>query len=88
MTMNATGKEEAGMLEWLKSLVNTVEIQNRVGLSNAEIKLLQKDFAKLLSVAVQTIRNWERDRFLPKKESVAKIAKFFQIEEKFLLTLY
>jgi hypothetical protein len=47
MTINAPEKERAIMLEWLKSFINTVEIQNRVGLSNAEIKLLKKDFSDL-----------------------------------------
>ena len=51
-----------------------------------EKQLLQKDFAKLLSVDVQTIRNWERDRFLPKRESLVKLAEFFQVDKKTLLS--
>jgi len=38
-----------------------------------------------LGVSPDSIGNWEEDRFLPKKESLVKLAFFFQIDEKFLL---
>ena len=50
-----------------------------------ERQLQQKDLAKLIDASVQSIRNWEADRFLPGKESLAKLASFFQIDEQFLL---
>jgi len=34
-----------------------------------------------LGVSHDSIRNWEKDRFLPGKESIIKLAKVFQVEE-------
>jgi len=49
-----------------------------------ERKLSQRDLACLLGVSHDSIRNWENERFFPKKQSLAKLASFFQIDEKFL----
>jgi len=50
-----------------------------------ERQLQQRDLAKLIDASVQSIRNWEADRFLPGKESMAKLASFFQIDMKYLM---
>ncbi len=49
-----------------------------------EKQLSQRELARLSKVSHDSIRNWEGDRFMPKKESLAKLASFFQIDEKFL----
>jgi len=50
-----------------------------------ERQLQQRDLARLLGVSHDSIRNWEGDRFLPKKESLANLASFPLIGEKCLL---
>ena len=46
-----------------------------------ERNLSQRDLAKLLDVSAESILKWEKDRFLPGKESIIKLAKVFQVEE-------
>ena len=46
-----------------------------------EKKLSQRDLAQLLKVSDDSIRNWEGDRFLPKKENLAKLVAFFEIDD-------
>ena len=48
-------------------------------------KLSQRGLARLLDVSYDSIRNWEGDRFLPKRESLEKLAKVFQMEESTLI---
>ena len=52
-----------------------------------EKQLSQRELARLLKVSHDSIRNWERDRFLPGKESIIKLAKVFQIDQDILLSL-
>ena len=35
------------MLNWLKSMISMTDVQNKVGLSEKEVRLLKKDFSKL-----------------------------------------
>ena len=44
--------------------------------------LCQKDVAKLLGVANDTVTYWENDRSMPSKENLIKLMKLFDIEEK------
>ena len=46
-----------------------------------EKQLSQRELAGLLEVSHDSIRNWEKDRFLPGKESIIKLAQVFQVEE-------
>ena len=48
-------------------------------------KLSQRALARLLGVSHDSIRNWENERFFPKNESFAKLAKVFQVEEATLI---
>jgi len=50
-----------------------------------EKQFSQRELARLSKVSHDSIRNWEGDRFFPEKESLAKLASFFQIDEQFLL---
>ena len=42
-----------------------------------EKQLSQRDLANLLAISHDSIRNWEKDRFLPNQTSQEKLAKFF-----------
>ena len=46
-----------------------------------ENQLSQRELARRAKVSHDSIRNWEGDRFLPKKESLAKLASLLQIGE-------
>ncbi|TDI81048.1 MAG: XRE family transcriptional regulator [Caldithrix sp.] len=47
-----------------------------------EKRLSQKELAKLFNVSDESIRNWEKDRFLPKSAFLERIGQFFQIDKK------
>jgi DNA-binding XRE family transcriptional regulator len=44
--------------------------------------LYQKDVAKVLGVANDSITYWENDRCVPKKDNLIKLMKFFEIDEE------
>ena len=50
-----------------------------------EKQFSQRELARLAKVSHDSIRNWEQDRFRPKKESLVKLAKVFQVEETTLI---
>ena len=50
-----------------------------------EKQFSQRELARLAKVSHDSIRNWEKERFFPKKESLARLAKVFQVEETTLI---
>jgi transcriptional regulator with XRE-family HTH domain len=44
--------------------------------------LQQKDVAKLLGVANDSVTYWENDRCLPRKNNLTKLMRFFGIEKE------
>lgn len=45
----------------------------------------QKDFASKFKVSAGTVSNWESDRRFPDKDTLLKIAEFFNVTTDFLL---
>ncbi|EKQ56336.1 MULTISPECIES: helix-turn-helix transcriptional regulator [unclassified Clostridium] len=50
-----------------------------------EIKLEQKEFAKILNVHKGTVSNWENNKRSPDKEMISKIASYFNVTTDYLL---
>ena len=48
-------------------------------------KLSQKDFAKALNVAQQTVASWERGRTEPSNTALREIAEYFNVSTDYLL---
>ena len=45
-----------------------------------EKQLSQRDIARLLSVWYDSIRNWEKDRVVPRKDSMKKLTGIYQVD--------